>query len=292
MSQLRTVIATAFLLASSLARALPAPAPEQVFKLEPYRKSFGLHGSINGVPGFFAFDSAGGITLLSPGYAARVGCKSWGRIVGFQMMGDRLETPRCDGLTAVLDGNTVPIPVANVLDVAPLFAKDATPIEGSIALDLFDGKAVTLDFPGHRLIVESPTSLAARVRGLEPLPMAITREAQGRALAVNLVVPTARGPLRMELDSGNGGTLLVSKPYAALFGLDPDAKQPQDGDFEVAPGLRAKGMSFTPDMILDGNLGMPFLRDKVVTMDLKEQKLWIVIPSGQVSSGRAPTTKK
>lgn len=278
MSKLRNVLVVALLLGTSLGRAAAPAAPEQVFRLEPYRKSFGIHGSINGVPGFFAFDSAGGITLLSPAYAARVGCKAWGRIVGFQMTGHRLDTPRCDGLTAVLDGKSVPIPVANVLEVAPLFAKDATPIEGSIALDVFDGKVVTLDFPGQRLIVESSASLAARVRGLDPLPMAISREAQGRAIAVNLVVPTARGAVRMELDSGNGGTLLVAKPYATLFGLDADADKPQAGDFEVAPGLRANGPTFVPDLILDGNLGMPFLRDKVVTMDLRGQRLWIVGP--------------
>jgi len=43
----------------------------------------------------------------------------------------------------------------------------------------------------------------------------------------------------------------------------------------VAPGLRATGPAFTPDMILDGNLGMPFLKDKAVTLDLALGRLWI-----------------
>jgi len=43
----------------------------------------------------------------------------------------------------------------------------------------------------------------------------------------------------------------------------------------VAPGLRAQGRAFAPDMILDGNLGMPFLHDKVLTLDLATGRLWI-----------------
>ena len=41
----------------------------------------------------------------------------------------------------------------------------------------------------------------------------------------------------------------------------------------------ASGPTFTPDMILDGNLGMPFLRDKVLTMDLAQGRLWIAAPA-------------
>lgn len=79
-----------------------------------------------------------------------------------------------------------------------------------------------------------------------------------------------------ELDSGNGGTVLVSKHLAAAFGLDPDAPGPQRADFEIAPGIRATtDRAFTPDMILDGNLGMPFLSHHVITIDLAHERVWI-----------------
>ena len=98
---------------------------------------------------------------------------------------------------------------------------------------------------------------------------------QGRSLGVSIESPTPKGPILFELDSGNGGTLLVAKEYAEFYGLDPSKHDPQEGDFEVLPGLRAKGMTFAAGITLDGNLGMPFLGDKVVTIDLAAGRMWI-----------------
>ncbi len=107
--------------------------------------------------------------------------------------------------------------------------------------------------------------------------MRMARELQGRALAVSVGVPTPRGPVWMELDSGNGGTILVSKPYASLFKLDAAQAGPQEVDFALDPAgnLRVHGRAFTPDMVIDGNIGMPFLKDVAVTLDLAAGRLWI-----------------
>jgi len=234
-----------------------------------------LHATVNGHAGLFLLDTAGGITLLSPAFAKAVGCTPWGRLSGFQMMGQRLDGPRCDGVDFQLDGQVFHAPVTLVLDIAPLVAPDAAPVAGSIALDLFAGKAITVDIPGRRLIVESPASLQQRIANAQALPVLLSREVQGHALAAALGVPTAKGMLWFELDTGNGGTILVSQPYASLFGLDPKAEGPQRADFPLAPGLRAQGNAFTPDMVIDGNLGMPFLRDKLITLDLHTGRLWM-----------------
>jgi len=270
----RLVMALAALLFSTAAAAAAA-TPQAVFKLEPYRKTVALHASVNGREGLFLLDTAGGITLLSPAFAQAIGCTPWGRLSGHQMMGQRLDTPRCDDVNFRIEGQALQAPVTAVLDIAPLVAADAAPVAGSIALDLFAGRAITLDMPGRRLVVESPDSLQERTAGARQLPVLLSRELQGRALAASLGVPTAQGMLWFELDTGNGGTILVSKPYAGLFGLDPKAEGPQRADFPVAPGLRAQGPAFAPDMILDGNLGMPFLRDKVITLDLRTGRLWL-----------------
>jgi hypothetical protein len=37
--------------------------------------------------------------------------------------------------------------------------------------------------------------------------------------------------------------------------------------------------AFTPDLIMDGNLGMPFLRNWVITLDLQAGTAWIA-PAG------------
>ncbi len=255
--------------------AATAAQPLAVFKLESYRKTVALHAAVNGHGGLFLLDTAGGITLLSPSFAKAIGCTPWGRLSGFQMMGQRLDGPRCDGIDFQVDGQVLHAPVTLVLDPAPLLAPDAAPVAGSIALDLFAGKTITVDIPGRRLIIESPASLQQRIADAQPLPVLLSREVQGHALAASLGVPTAKGMLWFELDTGNGGTILVSKPYATLFGLDPDADGPQQANFPLAPRLHAQGNAFTPDMILDGNLGMPFLRDKVITLDLQTGRLWI-----------------
>ena len=264
--------------------AAQPPLPEAEFKLEPYRKTVALRGSVRGMPGLFLFDTGGGITLVSPDFAKKIGCEPWGRLSGHRMMGDRLDAARCDDVPVVMQqasggARTYRAPVTAVVDVTSFLPEGAAPVEGSIALDLFAGKAITIDFPAQRLVVESPQSLRARIAGAHELPVSLSREMQGRALAASLGVPTTRGMAWMELDTGNGGTILVSQPYAGAFGLDAKLEGPQAADFEVSPQFRAKGMAFTPDMILDGNLGMPFLKDKIVTLDLGAGRLWIAASS-------------
>lgn len=261
--------------------ASSAIAPQAVYKLEPYRKTVALRAHIGDQQGLFTFDTAGGITLMSPAFAAKIGCKPWGRLSGHRMMGDRLDMPRCDDVSLRLGAQTYRLPVAGVFDIASLLPKDAAPVDGSIALDAFAGRAITIDFPGMRLIVESAASLRERTAEAQSLPVSLSRELQGRALAASIGIPTRSGTAWMELDSGNGGTILVAKPYAALLGLDPEEKGPQQADFAISGAMRAQGYAFAPDMILDGNLGMPFLKDKVVTLDLAAGKLWIAAPGAK-----------
>lgn len=256
-------------------------APRAIYELEPYRKTVALRAQIGDQRGLFTFDTAGGITLVSPAFAAKIGCKPWGRLSGHRMMGDRLDMPRCDDVSLRLGAQTYRLPVAGVFDIASLLPTDAAPVDGSIALDAFAGRAITIDFPAMRLIVESAASLRERTAKAQSLPVSLSRELQGRALAASVGIPTRSGTAWMELDSGNGGTSLVAKPYAALLGLDPEEKGPQQADFAVSGAIRARGSAFTPDMVLDGNLGMPFLKDKVVTLDLAAGKLWIAAPGAE-----------
>ena len=251
------------------------PAPQAVLKLEPYRRGVAVRVNANGKPGLFVFDTAGGMTVVSPGFAKQAGCRPWGQEVGYSMTGTRFATPRCDGFAFSVDGRKLVAPVAGVMEVAPLLAKDAEPIEGLLALDVFANETITIDPAGGRLIVESPESAAARIAGARELPLAIARENGGIALATYVMVPTARGPLRFEIDSGNGGTLLVSKAYAEALGLDGGAEKPVQGAFKVADGIEARGLILVKDLNINGNLGMPFLKDWVITLDLRRSRMWI-----------------
>jgi hypothetical protein len=258
----RTIVALLFF-ATSLGAA---PA---VVKLEPYRKTVALRATVNGKEGRFVFDTAGGSSMLSPQFAERAGCKPWGRMTGFRMMGQRLDVPRCEDVNVTIGDRRFTLTMG-VLDIAPLLAKDAEPVDGLIALNVFTGKVITIDFPARTLTIDAMVS----DRAIE-VPARLSREVQGAALAVSVGVPTKQGKVWMELDSGNGGTILVSKPYAALFGL-VEKEGPQPIAFELAKGVRVESPdAFAPDMIIDGNIGMPFLKNVVLTMDLESGRVWI-----------------
>lgn len=188
-------------------------------------------------------------------------------------------------------GVTLTPPVLGLIDMGKSNPKDAA-LDGLIALNLFENRTVTIDFAAGRLVLESPGSRAARVAGMLPLPVRISREVGGLALAVLAGVPTAKGQLWMELDSGNGGTVLVSKPVAGLVGMDGAQDGKQAADFTVVGDVRATTAdAFAPDMTIDGNLGMPFLRNWIVTLDLAQGKAWLGRPSvGPAAATPLPAT--
>jgi hypothetical protein len=256
------------------------PEPEAVIELERWRTRWTLRAEIGGATRRLLLDTGGGITLVSPAIAKAAGCEPWGRRTGYNMFGKRFDGPACNGLSVSIAGSRYVPAITGLVNMAALNPADSA-LDGIAALDLFDGRAITLDLSHGRLIVESPASLRARVGAMRPLPIRLKREVEGLALAVMAGVPTSSGWLWMELDSGNGGTVLVSKPVASLVGLDSSVAGRQAADFAVADGIRVNSSdAFTPDMIMDGNLGMPFLRDWVITVDLRAGFGWIAPAAG------------
>lgn len=252
-----------------------ASAPRAVYPLVPHRTRWAVDVEVGGRPFRFGLDTGGGVTLISADVAEAAGCIPWGRVTGYMMMGQRLDAAHCDA-PAIRIGDDVYRPLTALVLAPELIESNDHDLQGSIGLDTFAGRALSLDFARGQLIVESPGSLAERVRDMTPLDVRLQREIGGRALSVFVAVPTERGALWMELDSGNGGTLLVSKPNAALLGLDSTVAGPQHARIEVAPGVVAESdHAFTPDMIVDGNLGMPFLAGRTLTLDLAGGKAWI-----------------
>lgn len=268
---------------AALLLALPAPAqpaagaaaPDAVLTLEPYRTRWALRATVGGQSHRYLFDTGGGLSFVSPATAGAAGCTPWARVTGFNMFGTRIDTPRCDAVAFDVGGLRLESPVVGVVDMGTLSATDAD-LDGIVGLNVFADRAITLDLAAGRIVLENPASLAERTRGMTPLPIRVNREVAGRALTVYAGVPSARGTLWLELDSGNGGTVLVSRPFAATLGLDPEEKGRQRADFAVTTGVRVRTAdAFTPDMTMDGNLGMPFLRAWTVTLDLAAGRAWI-----------------
>ncbi len=147
-------------------------------RLSLYMGSFlAIDGTSHGRAGNFLLDTAGGITVVTPDFAQAIGCKPWGQITGFRMRGERVDTKRCDDVMLEPSGVSLTSPSAGVWDLASLFPKNAPPLAGSIALDAFADRIVTLDIAHMRLLIETPASLARRIRGATEVAVRFARDA-------------------------------------------------------------------------------------------------------------------
>lgn len=249
--------------------------PDAVIPLERWRTRWVMRAGVGGAERKLLFDTGGGLTLLHPDVLKAANCELWGRMTGFRMFGQRGDGPRCNAMDLNVAGIALRPPVLGPIDLGLLNPADAE-LDGIAALNMFEGRTITLNLGGGEIIVESPASLEERVRTMRPFRVRLKREVEGVALAVMAEMDTRRGPIWMELDSGNGGTVLIAKHNAELFGLSAQEDGPQPVRFHVAEGIEVRSEhAFSPDMIMDGNLGMPFLHNWIITVDLNGGGAWI-----------------
>lgn len=284
MNAFRSIVAIAVAIAGLTAASAHAGnhSTPEVIKLEPLRERLRtLRVTVNGQQGEFLLDTGGGATIVSPAFAQKIGCKPWGRVTGFRMTGERLDLQRCDDVRIVADGVALRPVTVGVLDAPDLKPGTKAP-DGSLALDVFRDRLITLEIEANRVTLETPETFAARIAGAREIPIRVSRELAGAAMDVYLAVPTPQGSLWFLMDSGNGGTLLVAKDMAQFFALDPKQQGPQPVRIEIAPGIVAEWhVGFTPELIMDGNLGMPFINRHVISVDLRNERMWIKPLGGQ-----------
>lgn len=273
-SRLSAVLLAASFLAGSAPTAQAPVEKPQVIKLERFRKAlWKVHVTINGVPGDFLFDTGGGVTLLSKAFASKIECNYWGRNTGYNMFGERGDGAHCDGVQ-LMAGEVALTPVSvGHIDFGEQFPGDKAP-DGLLSLDAFDGKAITIDQAAGTLTIETPSSLAERVAGMAELPMRLVRDCSARCLNAFVAVPTPKGLTWLILDSGAGGVSLIARDYANAFGLDSAKKMGQQLRVDIAPGVSVDSPVMIADMIMDGNLGQPFMSRYVLSMDIAHGRLW------------------
>jgi hypothetical protein len=210
------------------------------------------------------------------------------------MSGERVDMPTCHGLELRLGGETVRPAVTAVFDLMALFPPDWQRVDGLISLQTFDGRAVTFDFPNHRVVLETPRSLAERIDGAAPIELRLSRPAAGAALDVFFSAAANDGTRLWLLADSANDTHLVLAPHAAkALGVNLDeagVDKKLDGSGRVVAwrvpkvevnvsGLGALGApALVRDLIYDGNLGLPVLRSYVLTVDLKNAKAWAKNP--------------
>lgn len=265
------------MLAALLGTTAAAPVTNgEVVPLSVYQgKQFTIEAIVAGKPRTFLFDTGEGMTMISPSLAKAVGCDPWGNITAFRMLGERLDTKRCDGVSFGIGKNQYVAPSVIVYDLGEIAGKQAPPLDGAVGLDLFAGRTITIDLVRREITLETSASIKRRLRGAVEVPLRlVTSDAGG--LDVNLGVTTPRGLAWMELDTGNAGpTIFVSPPMAPLFGLNPATRDPQDVTVHLGSiALKTRARVF-PNMIMDGNIGMQLVRDRFITLDLKAGRAWL-----------------
>ena len=268
-----TLLLTGILFLISTAAAVRAEGP-QVIKLQRFRKAlWKVHVTLKGKEGDFLFDTGGGVTLVTEEFSKGIDCRFWGRSTGYNMFGKKGEGPHCDDVP--ISAGDVPLTPVNIgkMDFTGMFPGDKDP-DGLLSLDAFDGKAITIDQKAATLIIETEKSLKKRVRSMAEYPFRLARECSGRCLSAFVGVKTPDGLTWLNIDTGAGGVSLISKEYAASFGLDPEEKG-QMLDFPIGSSIKIAGPVMVTEMIMDGNLGQPFLAQYVITVDLKNGRLWI-----------------
>jgi len=256
--------------------SLRAADNAQLVPLENYGETQKVvRARINGREGVFLFDSGGGVTTVTPEFAAQIGRKPWGKIVGFRMTAQRMDMERCDDVTLEIAGAREHLLTTGVFDLMSLLPPGASKLDGMIALDAFADKSITIDLANSRVFIETPESLAARIKGATEEAVRVVRDAEGLALTVDAAVKTASGTAWMELDTGNHGDIVVADWLADEFGLDPKKKEGRPIKFQLANGIAGEGRGHARDLIIDGNLGSQVLRNWIVTFDLPHGRAWI-----------------
>jgi hypothetical protein len=221
----------------------------------------------------FLFDTGGGVNVVSPAVAEKLGCTPAGRSVGFRMTGEQLSGPVC----ADVELGVGPLRVrgeAGVGDMMRFMGKDAPPIHGMISLRAFAGRAVTLDLAHDRLVVETPASLAQRTAGMTPLPVRLATGPSGAELTAFVGMRVGDAPLWLEWDSGHQARTFLARHAARLLGVADGAESA-----EVEMPLGDAPPTLVPvqvkDVIHDGILNAGTLNRAVWTLDLASARMWV-----------------
>jgi hypothetical protein len=268
-SRCRSILAAVSLALTSCGKSPPSdqPASDVALTLVPYFRDLRTAHVVLGDDTLnLLVDTGGGATLLSPEVARRMGCRPYGREVGYRMTGERIDFQQCDSAMLSLAGWHRRLAPVGVYDVNALLPKELPRLDGVLALDAFRGQVVTLNWRESRLTIHAAatSSAALHSHGLDVRPA--TGESGGM-LTVFASIQGRRGPLWLLLDSGNLRGLLVD---AHVFGdtallLEPDSLlRLQFGDRDT---IRMR--AHTERLILDGVLGTDFLQRRTVALDLR-----------------------
>ncbi len=255
--------------------ALPAAAAPMTIPLKPYvARLVTVDAIIDGKPAHLLLDTGGGISSITPQFAASIGCVPRGRIAAFRMSGERVGFGKCGRRGFSLGGYATPMDLA-VYDLSAVLPPELPPLDGVLSLDAFVGRAITVDLSGRVIVVETPRSLARTIAGASEGAMRLQREAGGAGLSVFIRARAEAGDIWLLADSGNLAEIQLSR--GALEQFAPHAQSP-DASFTfrlAVDGLPAADSSAeVKDLIYDGALNERFFAAHRITFDLQRSRIW------------------
>jgi hypothetical protein len=232
---------------------------------------------VGGKKRLFYFDSGGGISAISPALAREIGCTPLGEMTGFNAGGVKLSGPRCEDVRLSMNGYTVTRDVA-VFDPNAFFKQSEGKLEGSIALDAFDSRALTMDLAGNRLLIETEKSFKKRTQQMKPLTARLSREMGGATLDIFIAAQTPNGRIWMLADTGNTNKMLFTPAAQRQLGINFDGANGEKIIKPVKINLINLGEvemeSRERIMIYDGMLNYDLLAKMVLTADFRTGKIW------------------
>lgn len=228
---------------------------------------------IEGSTGQFIFDSAGGLSLITPEFSRAAGFIPFGRLTAFKHTGERVEFQRIQVRGLSVGGVKMQPTELALFDVMKLL-EGAPMVQGVIALNTFDGAALTIDFAKNRLILENKDSLSRRTNDMKPLRIRAARQSGGAALDIFVAVDSPHDTLWLELDSGNAGPVLVSPHAAEQLGLKLNGETTA-ATLRLSPETEYSCTVASKETIYDGVLNATFFQQHIVTLDLKNMRAWL-----------------
>lgn len=223
----------------------------------------------------FLLDTGGGVSLVTPSVAGILGCKPFGRGVGFRHDGSPIAMQRCPPVALRVDGWSAAPREVGVYDLMALLPDGLPVLGGVVALNTFDDRVVTLDLGSDSLVVEGRGSRVLRLEGASELRMREAHQAAGASLDVFLAVAAEEGPLWFELDSGNAGPVLLAPHAAEELGLDLSTTEPRTVTLTLEGYGPVTVEALEKDMIYDGLFNAAFLETVTLTLDLLNERAWI-----------------
>lgn len=223
---------------------------------------------IDGKKATLLVDTGAGITAVTPKFAATIGCTPYGRITGFRMRGDRLDTQKCGKHRVTLGGQAATIDVM-AFDLMTLLPKNAPPLDGIVGLDALGKRSFVLKLADKTLETDWVPIGKEWTEGV----MRIQREIAGGAATVFVEVQAKTGTLWMLMDSGHaGGPVFLSPAAVAQLG-SPAVGGPVTLNISGA-GVQSVPVKVVDQLIYDGVLGETFLRQFDVAVDLGSGRIW------------------